>query len=66
MINTKSTITAEFVEKAISVVKLRAVLEYLKDEDLLFPNRVGNLAIIRNNNYIGFIDIGEELIDVKV
>ncbi len=42
--------------RLISVQELRKVLKELRPDDQLFVNAVGNLGILRNDHYFGFID----------
>lgn len=60
MINSYDSIKAQFLKKSISVENLKKALEKLEDDDILYPNQVGNLTVVRNGNYIGYIDISEE------
>ena len=56
-------IFAMFLYKWISVAKMREILQSLRVIDDLVPNAVGNLSIIRDDECIGYIDIGlEELV----
>lgn len=41
----------------ITVADLRAILDSLDGSDVLYPNRVGNLSILRNGSYTGVIDL---------
>jgi hypothetical protein len=42
----------------MTVKCLRELLERLNDNDVLFPNRVRNISILRNDVQIGYIDFG--------
>lgn len=44
---------------SISVKRLRELLDALRDEDLLVPNQAVNLAILRDEKYIGFVNLLE-------
>lgn len=51
--------------KAISVKKLRELLNELPDDYLLSPNDVHNIAILdAQEYYVGFIGIVEEEVDL--
>jgi len=50
----------------ITVEKLRGILSQLRDDDLLLPNRVQNLTIIRGGCYIGFINLQKNLEEVEI
>ena len=63
MIVSLNHINAGFLEKCISVHKLKEILAQLEDTDLLYPNRVGNLNINRNEQDIGWLDIGSEVVE---
>lgn len=41
----------------VSVAELREALDRLLPDDILFPNQVGNLTIMRNGAYWGFINL---------
>jgi hypothetical protein len=43
----------------ITVRALRDLLDDLQDDDVLTPNAMGNLAIHRDGQYFGFIDLRE-------
>lgn len=59
-INIRNSVDAGFLEKWISVEKLKSILSELQDGDLLYPNQVGNLSVIRDGKEIGYIDISIE------
>ena len=42
----------------ITVQKLKDILNLLRDDDDIMPNGVYNLAVYRDNKWIGFIDTG--------
>lgn len=46
--------------KYIPVEKLSALLSQLLSTDKIFPNRVGNLSVVRDGEYIGYIDLAAE------
>lgn len=48
------------IAHSIEACKLAALLRQLQPNDLLVPNSVRNLAIYRNGEYIGFIDLLED------
>lgn len=60
MIDINETVTGSWLYKEISVKKLIKITSKLEDEDILTPVGTGNMAILRNNIFIGFIDIGAE------
>ena len=41
----------------ITVQELQGLLQQLQADDILYPNPIGNLSIIRDDTYIGFLDI---------
>ena len=45
------------IDHEITVARLKKLLSLLKDDDVLIPNRVRNLTIVRNDKYFGFIDL---------
>lgn len=44
------------MDKPLSVATLRTALDKLEDTDEVIVNGVGNLAILREGEYVGFID----------
>ena len=40
-----------------TVAKLRSLLAQLQDSDVLIPNQVQNLSIVRDGEQIGFIEL---------
>lgn len=57
-------ISAGFLEKSIPVARLKEILSQLEDTDLLYPNRVGNLSVVRGDQQIGYVDIGSESLEL--
>lgn len=55
-------VNAKFCRRWISVGKMKELLSLLEDDDVLIPNRGGDLTIIRDSEQmmIGYIDIGLE------
>lgn len=55
-------VKAEFFQRWMSVSQMKKCLAQLEDTDVLYPNRVGNLAVIRNSDklMIGLIDFNGE------
>jgi len=49
------------ISHEVSVKKLKEILSELLDDDVLIPNAVGNLALIRNGEYAGFINLLKDL-----
>jgi hypothetical protein len=45
------------MDHEITVARLKELLADLKDDDLLIPNAVRNLSIIRDEKEFGFIDL---------
>ena len=60
MIDTSHRISAGFFERWMTVAQLRSILDDLQNDDLLYPNRVGNLSVVRNAEQVGFIDFSDE------
>jgi hypothetical protein len=54
-IDTTQSVEAGFLLRWLSVGKLKEIITELQDNDCLYPNRVGNLAVIRGDAQIGFI-----------
>jgi hypothetical protein len=49
----------ELVEHSITVKRLTEILTELRDDDVLVPNTVRNLAVLRGGHYIGFVNLIE-------
>ena len=64
-INIDEKVNGHFFEKWVSVEKLKSILAELQDGDLLYPNQVGNLSVIRADEQIGYIDISEETFEER-
>lgn len=47
----------DFTAHEITVADLKALLDTLRDDDVLVPNRVRNLTIFRGEDTIGFINL---------
>jgi len=60
MIDTDVEVRAVFFKRWLTVKKLKEILSQLDDDDLLIPNRVGNLAVVRGAEHIGQIDFNAE------
>jgi hypothetical protein len=45
------------IRHRITASELRHLLTQLRDDDVLEPNAVGNLRIIRDGESIGFVDL---------
>ncbi len=62
MIDTDVELQAIFFRRWLTVAQMKEILSQLDDEDALFPNRVGNLSVIRDSErrMIGYIDFNEE------
>lgn len=50
--------------KYITVKRLKEILIALNDNYIIASNSVGNLAIYDNNNWIGYIDLNEEKLEI--
>ena len=55
-------VDASFVARGITAPRLAELAGKLGPGYLLFPNRVGNLSVVRLSNgvHIGFIDLGTD------
>ena len=64
-INTDVEIKAEFFRRYMTVKQMKNCLCQLQDTDILYPNRVGNLSVIRDStkSVIGYIDFNTESFD---
>ena len=62
MIDTNVEVEARFFRRWLTVKQMKQILNELDDDDVLFPNRVGNLSVIRDSErrMIGYIDFSEE------
>ncbi len=62
MIDTDVRVQAAFFRRWLTVKQLKQILSQLDDENVLFPNRVGNLSVVRDaeQRMIGYIDFNEE------
>ena len=60
MIDTDVEVQAVFFKRWLTAKRLREILSQLDDDDLLIPNRVGNLAVTRAAKQVGYIDFNEE------
>ena len=59
-------ITADFFLRWMSVAQLRDILSNLDDNDVVVPNRVGNLTIFQGGiegEYKGYVDFNGETFD---
>lgn len=45
------------IDHEITVAQLKVLLAQLRDDDVLIPNTVANLAIRRDGTYVGFVDL---------
>lgn len=61
---TRDLIQGTFFIRKIRVEKLKKLLEKLENNDELFPNMNGDLAILREDREIGFINLNEEEIEL--
>ena len=60
-------IEAKFLCRYMAVKQMKYCLRSLQDSDILYPNKVGNLSVVRypTKEYIGYIDFAEEVIWLK-
>lgn len=62
-IDTSVNVRAGFFYRWMPVQRMREILSVLQDDDVLVPNRVGNLTVCRSGHdqeSIGFIDFHSE------
>jgi hypothetical protein len=62
-LNTKCPVNASFLEKWITVGKLKELLSGMEDSWELLPNSVGNLSVftpLPDSEEMGYIDISNE------
>lgn len=64
MIDTETTVQAIFFMKWMSVGQLKKCLEKLDNSCELYPNRVGNLSIVRDDTRVGAIDFNSENLEI--
>ena len=62
MIDTDVEVQAVFFRRWLTVAQMKEILSQLYDDDIIVPNRVGNLSVIRDaeRRMIGYIDFNEE------
>lgn len=61
MIDTDIRVEARFFRRWMTVDQMKDILSELDDSDILSPNRVGNLNVIKDGGeQIGYIDFNEE------
>lgn len=61
MIDTNISVDARFFHRWLTVSQLKEILDGLKDDDKLLPNRVGNLSVVRESGeQVGYIDFQAE------
>jgi len=65
-INTDIEIKAMFFERYMSIGQLKKCIEQLEDTDIVSPNRVGNLLVMRSSGQwtVGYIDFNKERFEV--
>ena len=51
------------IDHEITAAKLQELMAQLEPTDILRPNAVGNLMLIRNGEYIGFVDFYSDIIE---
>ena len=51
--------------KKLTVKKLIELLNKLPDDNYVYVNRVGNLSILKEEVYLGYIDFLDETIDLE-
>ena len=59
-------IDASFLEKSITNAKLKEILSKLKDDCILYPNQVGNLSVVHDGLFVGYIDISSETFESAI
>ena len=64
-IDIKVSVDARFFRRWMTVRQLKNILNLLKDDDAVFPNRVGNLTVLRDSELrmVGFIDFQAEIFE---
>lgn len=50
----------------ITVAQLRRLLTELRDDDVLIPNQVANLTVIRYGRYVGYVDLLDPVQHVEI
>jgi len=65
-VDTSVQVDAGFNRRWLTVKQMREMISELEDDDLLAPNRVGNLSIFRDNeqSMIGYIDFHTEELEI--
>jgi len=65
-IDIDTEVTAGFFLRWMSVKKMKDILEGLDDNYFLYPSRVGNLAVLQNDEMIGYIDFNSETFESTI
>jgi len=60
-IDTSCEVQAAFFKRWMTVGRMREILEEIESDAELYPNRVGNLAVKRGYESIGYIDFYSEM-----
>lgn len=61
MIDIDVEVSALFFRRWLTVGQLKQILDQLGDDDIVVPNRVGNLSVCDNEGRtLGYIDFQEE------
>lgn len=62
MIDTSVEVEAVFFRRWLTVKQMKQILDQLDDDDVLYPNRVGNLSVLRDSErrMTGYIDFQTE------
>ena len=61
MIDTDVEVQAIFFSRWLTVAQMKEILSQLDDDDIVVPNRVGNLSVCDNESRVlGYIDFQEE------
>lgn len=60
MIDTDVKVRAGFFRRWLTVKQMKEILDQMEDDDVITPNRVGNLSVVRDKRMIGYIDFQAE------
>lgn len=61
MIDIDVEVSALFFRRWLTVAQLKQILDQLDDDDVIYPNRVGNLSVCDSEGgQTGYIDFQEE------
>lgn len=51
---------------AVTVAEMRQAISTLEDDDLLVPNQVSNIAVVRDDEFFAYVDLNQNARLVKV